>query len=133
MILKAITIKQPYAHLISIGAKPVENRVWRTSHRGPILIHASSKPAVYSDWQDAELIHGNKIQDLKTGGIVGLAYLTEVVDNHESAWFLGPHAFVLTKAQVIPFIKCPGALGIWPVPPEIVQLLPTNLAKEPQS
>ena len=40
--MKAISIQQPYAHLVAIGEKRVENRVrWKYSYFGPILIHAS--------------------------------------------------------------------------------------------
>ena len=38
--MKALTVCQPYAHLIAIGEKRVENRTWSTRYRGPILIHA---------------------------------------------------------------------------------------------
>lgn len=38
--MKALTICQPYAHLILTGEKPVENRRWPTNYQGPLLIHA---------------------------------------------------------------------------------------------
>ena len=38
--MKALTICQPYPHLIMLGEKPVENRTWATSYRGPLAIHA---------------------------------------------------------------------------------------------
>lgn len=36
----ALTVHNPWAGLIAVGHKTVENRVWRTTHRGPLLIHA---------------------------------------------------------------------------------------------
>lgn len=39
--MKAITLTQPYATLISIGAKKIETRSWRTDYRGPLAIHAA--------------------------------------------------------------------------------------------
>ena len=39
----AITIWQPYAILIAIGAKRYETRSWKTSYRGRIFIHAAKK------------------------------------------------------------------------------------------
>ena len=39
--MKCITVRQPWADLIASGAKRVENRTWRTHHRGPLLIHAA--------------------------------------------------------------------------------------------
>jgi hypothetical protein len=38
--LKIITIKQPWATLISQGYKKYEFRSWKTNYRGPLLIHA---------------------------------------------------------------------------------------------
>ena len=39
--MKALSILQPFATLIRIGAKQYESRSWSTSYRGPLLIHAS--------------------------------------------------------------------------------------------
>jgi hypothetical protein len=39
--VKAITLHQPYATLIAIGAKRIETRGWRTRYRGPLAIHAA--------------------------------------------------------------------------------------------
>lgn len=41
--MKAITIRQPWASLIALGAKRIETRSWATNYRGPIAIHASAK------------------------------------------------------------------------------------------
>lgn len=41
--MKALSILQPWASLIAIGAKRYETRSWRTDYRGPIAIHASKK------------------------------------------------------------------------------------------
>ncbi|RYX84273.1 ASCH domain-containing protein [bacterium] len=39
--MKAISLWQPWASLIAIGAKRVETRGWSTSYRGPLAIHAA--------------------------------------------------------------------------------------------
>jgi len=41
--MKAITIMQPWASLIAVGAKTIETRSWKTNYRGPIAIHASAR------------------------------------------------------------------------------------------
>lgn len=41
MIIKAISIHQPWASLIASGVKKFETRSWSTRHRGPLLICAS--------------------------------------------------------------------------------------------
>jgi hypothetical protein len=39
--IRALTIWQPWATLIAIGAKPFETRSWATHYRGRLAIHAS--------------------------------------------------------------------------------------------
>lgn len=38
--MKAITLHQPWAHLVAIEAKTFETRSWATSHRGLLAVHA---------------------------------------------------------------------------------------------
>jgi hypothetical protein len=38
--VKALTLRQPWAWAAIYGGKDVENRRWKTRHRGPLLIHA---------------------------------------------------------------------------------------------
>lgn len=38
--MKVITLKQPWATLVSSGIKKYEFRSWKTNYRGKILIHA---------------------------------------------------------------------------------------------
>lgn len=40
--VKVITLTQPWASLIAIGAKTYETRDWQTPYRGPLLIHAAA-------------------------------------------------------------------------------------------
>jgi hypothetical protein len=40
--MKSITLKQPWASLISSGRKTIETRVWPTKHRGALLICAGA-------------------------------------------------------------------------------------------
>lgn len=39
--MKALTLTQPWATLVAIGAKRIETRGWSTSFRGQIAIHAA--------------------------------------------------------------------------------------------
>jgi activating signal cointegrator 1 len=39
--MKALSLTQPWASLIALGAKKIETRSWSTSYRGTIAIHAS--------------------------------------------------------------------------------------------
>lgn len=40
--MKALTLHQPWASLIAVGAKKIETRSWSTSYRGPLAIHAAA-------------------------------------------------------------------------------------------
>lgn len=54
--MKAISLHQPFASAVILGAKVLETRGWATSHRGPIAIHASKHRTiegmirVHSSW-----------------------------------------------------------------------------------
>lgn len=39
--MKTITLTQPWATLVVIGAKRIETRSWRTQYRGPLAIHGA--------------------------------------------------------------------------------------------
>jgi len=47
--MKALTLWQPWASLIAVGAKRIETRSWSTKYRGPLAIHAAArKPDIES-------------------------------------------------------------------------------------
>lgn len=39
--MKALTLTQPWATLVAIGAKKIETRSWNTNYRGRLAIHAA--------------------------------------------------------------------------------------------
>lgn len=39
--MKAVSLLQPWASLVAVGAKKIETRSWGTNYRGPLAIHAS--------------------------------------------------------------------------------------------
>lgn len=41
--MKALSLRQPWATLVAIGAKRIETRSWGTNYRGPLAIHASKE------------------------------------------------------------------------------------------
>ena len=41
--MKTLSIKSQFAYQVCFGIKDIENRSWKTSYRGKILIHASGK------------------------------------------------------------------------------------------
>ena len=39
--MRCLTLTQPWASLVAIGAKRIETRSWGTNYRGPLAIHAA--------------------------------------------------------------------------------------------
>jgi hypothetical protein len=73
--MKAITICQPYPHLIMIGEKPVENRGWGTLYRGPLAIHAGKNRAWLNDGDEEKAAAAG--QPLVFGAIVAVCNLVD--------------------------------------------------------
>lgn len=44
--VKAISLWQPHASAVAVGAKLIETRHWATNYRGPIAIHAAKRKVV---------------------------------------------------------------------------------------
>ncbi|WP_340388448.1 ASCH domain-containing protein [Paenibacillus sp. FSL E2-0151] len=78
--MKAITIIQPWATLIAIGAKQYETRSWPTKHRGEIAIHAGKKidneACKEPEIRAALERYGYTVDNLPTGAVVATAKLT---------------------------------------------------------
>ena len=119
--LRCLSIKQPWASLIVHGHKDIENRTWRATYRGKVLIHAGKASDPDFNWSWAKYICpaiGSVHLGYKTnlGGIVGEAEIVDCVTEHPSPWFFGKYGFVLRNAKSLPFFPCRGALGFFAVP-----------------
>jgi hypothetical protein len=118
--LPALSIRQPWAWLIIIGGKDIENRNWPTKYRGRFLIHAA-KGCTPQEHQDAEAfawcndVEVPALGTLDRGGIIGEAEIVDCVTESDSCWFVGKYGFVLRNAKPLPFTPCKGALGFFKV------------------
>ncbi len=129
--MKAISIRQPWAWLIVHGGKDIENRTWQTKFRGRLLVHAASGMSV-AEYEAARIIADTNnaympdYENLKRGGIIGSVEIVDCVTESGSPWFFGPFGFVLRDPNPLPFIPLKGALGLFIVkeePLEIPQFL----------
>lgn len=115
--MKTLSIRHPWAWLIVNGHKTIENRTWRTSIRGDILIHAGKALDPDFDWLRSELAKVNILipskDRLDFGGIVGKATITDCVAKTDDPWFSGPYGFVLSNAEPVPFTPAKGRLGFF--------------------
>ena len=77
--MKAITIMQPFATLITIGVKHYETRSWTTKYRGDLLIHAG-KGEDYLFLCDREPFKSIlNLYDLPLGSIIGKVTLEDCI------------------------------------------------------
>lgn len=120
--MKAISVQQPWAWMMTNGPKDVENRTWHTDYRGPILIHASKKfdrEGYLWILQNADKLFkpGFKFpgqSGYQCGGIVGKAELKKTVRALSySPWMFGPWGFVMDNRSPVDFYPCKGQLGIY--------------------
>lgn len=117
----ALTVCQPYAELIARNKKPIENRTWPTTYRGPLAIHAGKSRA----WMDRfdivdyqQMAFGAVVALVTLADCVKLSDLPEELKNHEHA--NGPFCFILTEVRRIKPYWCQGAQRLWQIPDEIV-------------
>lgn len=68
MIVKAITLTEPWASLVVSGAKQIETRSWRTNYTGLLAIHAAKTMPVYAIDACRENFIKKALQEI---GIVG--------------------------------------------------------------
>jgi hypothetical protein len=112
----AITVIQPWAHVILHKGKNVENRQVNSHYRGTIAIHASGRKS--NAWLKRCKIKLNP-DDLAYGAVVGFAELTDVITQKTvtpktEKWFDGKFGLVLIN--VIPLkrpMKTKRARGVW--------------------
>ncbi len=76
--VKVLSLLQPWATLVVIGAKRIETRSWDTKHRGDLLIHASKKftkeqAKLCSTWPFNEYIEN--LEQIECGYILGAVNL----------------------------------------------------------
>jgi hypothetical protein len=106
--MKALSIQNPWAHLIAKGIKDIENRTWSTKYRGRIYIHASAKQADFVftfDQCDAlTAANYNKPEPIMAfSAIVGEVDIVDCVLRHPSVW--AEHAAVKLRklgSEMIP-------------------------------
>ncbi len=151
--MKALSLTQPWASLVAIGAKQYETRSWQVA-LGPygfqIAIHASkgfpweAKALMRREpFRAALLPHGYKVPaTLPLGAIVAVATVLKLwrtsdlvrgLSEQERAfgdWTPGRFAWQLGNVRRLPEpIPCKGALGFWEVPADVEAEIRRQLAE----
>jgi hypothetical protein len=118
-MLRALSVRQPWAWAIIHAGKNIENRSWQNQYTiSTIAIHASLGQ------DDLALLPRHvrhpTYQELVHGAIIGLVDVVDVVEKHRSKWFIGPLGWLLKNSRPLRSpIVCGGKLGLWPVPTAI--------------
>ncbi|HAE59348.1 MAG TPA: 2-oxoglutarate dehydrogenase E1 [Anaerolineae bacterium] len=103
--MKALTLTQPWATLVAIGAKQIETRSWNTSYRGPLAIHAakgwptSAKDICFEEPFVSALEAANfmELDNLPRGVIVATCELVHIKKIDELTPFPACSAFARRK------------------------------------
>ena len=137
--MKAISLTQPWATLVVIGAKRFETRSWRTRYRGPLLIHAAKGfPKSAQAMCQAEQFRlalwaaGCDLAPLLTGMLLGTGDVTDCrkIGQQDRPsepelsfgdYTPGRFAWRLENPRLLPkHIAYVGALGVFNVPDEVL-------------
>jgi ASCH domain len=122
--LKALTIRQPWAWAIVYAGKDVENRRWRTSYRGPLLIHAAKDAdpqggaRVLWTMDDPEAFGQPRLAFQTRGAIIGVVLLGDILTDSASRWAQSAcfHWMLESPAPIDPPVPCAGRPGLWTPP-----------------
>ena len=117
--MRALTIKQPWAELIMLGVKDVENRSVGCNYRGKIAVHVSKQRAPGSDI-DHDLLEDAKIwqayKSIKNAGqVIGTVVLVDCVRDSGSEWAIPGrwHWVLASPRRYRNPIDARGMLGLW--------------------
>lgn len=135
-VTRCLSLTQPWATLVAIGAKQFETRSWRTGYRGALAIHAAKgfpkdcATLCYREpFRSALLRAGfNNPTELPLGKVIAVAMLKDCVSTnyfkpaqHTDEFDFGDYsrdrfAWQLDSVTRIKPFDAKGALGIWKLP-----------------
>lgn len=131
--MRALSLTQPWATLVAIGAKRIETRTWPTTYRGPVVIHAAKGFPRWARGTALEEPFASALRDrpLPLGAAVAVAFVDQCFRfnvEHEvnmpepersfGDFTEGRFGFRLEHVVELPApIECKGALGLWTVTP----------------
>lgn len=124
--LRALTLHRPWAWAVAHAGKRLENRSWAPPGWAlgkRLAIHAGK---TFNE-RDRHFImkrFGITVpsKDDDPTGIVAVCTLAGSTTSSTDPWFAGPFAWRLNDVVALPEpVPCPGAQGIWVIPPEIAE------------
>lgn len=118
--MKAISIRNPFAHLIMCNEKTIECRTWQTDYRGDILICSSANPKIKNTICGHALCIArlDSIEKFKKEHLYD-ACMNEMPDRPSYAWYL-------TNVRVIKPIPIKGKLNFFNVDDDLIEIIDPN-------
>lgn len=137
----ALSLRQPWAWMVTKGSKDVENRVWRQRRLGRFLVHAS-KAMTQREYNEAVAFAAAVSDDvvppreeLKFGGIVGVVThvgLPLMPAFSRQRWHMsGQYGYVLEDRKALPFVECRGRQRWWRVPDQVIEEIEALVRAKP--
>jgi activating signal cointegrator 1 len=122
--MKCLSIRQPWALLVCVGARTIENRTWNTSYRGEIAIHASGYEQAIKHFMKQETWDASISDRFSLGAIIGVAELYDTMLFDEHVWddpcAEGPVCFLFRNARLfITPIPHKGRVNLCELPVEV--------------
>jgi hypothetical protein len=119
----ALSVEPHWAWAIIHGVKRIENRKWRTRHRGPLVIHASKTTRNIES--ERHLIPGLPPTDqLVRGAFIGVVSVDDcqpVSEVSTQPYAVGPQCWLLSKPQAIRPFPYRGTTMLFQVPKSLAQ------------
>ncbi len=124
--MKCLSIRQPWALLVCVGAKMIENRSRNTLHRGEIAIHAGGNTAALKHFAEQDAWDESLRELFSFGAIIGVADLCDAVPFerclHSDPWAEGPFCFMFRNPRLLVTpIPHKGRVNLCELPVEVVQ------------
>ena len=115
--MKALSIRNPFAHFIMCGEKTVECRSWQTDYRGDLLICSSANPKI------KDTICGHALCIARLDSIekfkkehLDAACMAEMPDKPSYAWHL-------TDIRVIKPFPVKGKLNFFDIDDSLIEII----------
>lgn len=135
-VTHCLSLTQPWATLVAIGAKTFETRSWQTGYRGTLAIHASKgfprdcqELCATEPFLSALLRVGyQNTRELPRGQVIAAVYLMSCISTDDwhpafgsdeynfGDYSLGRYAWSFDDAVRIKPFDAKGSLGIWRLP-----------------
>jgi activating signal cointegrator 1 len=121
LIVKCLSVQQPWAGLIISGAKTIELRTWKTNYRGQLFIHSSKKNNTIPEKQFNNVTNSLIDSDLVRGFLLGSVILEDCRSYSDQdsleAMFDGSSKHYSWKLRspkrLNKSVEIPGKLGLW--------------------